>query len=74
LLAVLILEILGRTNVGWPFYAAMTVWLLVALPIRELQRRPRKPRLAAFGHKLTHYPALDKRIAFAVVSARADIV
>jgi hypothetical protein len=42
LLAVLVLEILGRTNVGWPFYAAMTVWLLVALPIRELQRRAKK--------------------------------
>jgi len=42
LLTVLVLEILGRTNGGWPFYAAMTVWLFVAVPIRELQRRAKK--------------------------------
>jgi hypothetical protein len=43
LLTVCVLGILGVTDWGgWPYYAAMAVFLFVAVPIHELRRRAKK--------------------------------
>jgi hypothetical protein len=49
LVTVLVLEIAGRMNGGWPFYAAWAVWFFVALPISVLRKRAKK---AASGRPL----------------------
>jgi hypothetical protein len=39
---VTVLEILGKMGHGWPFYTAMSVFLLVAVPISALRRRAKR--------------------------------